>query len=239
MIALGILFNIIVIVIGGIVGFLVRKGMKNHYQDTLMMAMGVCVIFIGISGALKEMLIIDNGVINTTGTMMMISSFFIGSLIGEWLGIEKHIEQFGNWLKKKTNNDDDASFINGFVTASLTVCVGAMAVIGALQDGIMKDYSTLMAKGIIDMVIIMIMTTTLGKGCIFAAIPVGIFQGAITIFAKIVEPVMTMQALSNLSLTGSIMIFIVGVNLVWKKNIRVANMLPTLIFAVIFAFLPF
>ena len=204
-----------------------------------MMAMGVCVIFIGISGALKEMLIIDNGVINTTGTMMMISSFFIGSLIGEWLGIEKHIEQFGNWLKKKTNNDDDASFINGFVTASLTVCVGAMAVIGALQDGIMKDYSTLMAKGIIDMVIIMIMTTTLGKGCIFAAIPVGIFQGAITIFAKIVEPVMTMQALSNLSLTGSIMIFIVGVNLVWKKNIRVANMLPTLIFAVIFAFLPF
>lgn len=213
--------------------------MKNHYQDTLMMAMGVCVIFIGISGALKEMLIIDNGVINTTGTMMMISSFFIGSLIGEWLGIEKHIEQFGNWLKKKTNNDDDASFINGFVTASLTVCVGAMAVIGALQDGIMKDYSTLMAKGIIDMVIIMIMTTTLGKGCIFAAIPVGIFQGAITIFAKIVEPVMTMQALSNLSLTGSIMIFIVGVNLVWKKNIRVANMLPTLIFAVIFAFLPF
>ena len=114
-----------------------------------------------------------------------------------------------------------------------------MAVIGALQDGIMKDYSTLMANGIIDMVIIMIMTTTLGKGCIFAAIPVGIFQGAITIFAKIVEPVMTMQALSNLSLTGSIMIFIVGVNLVWKKNIRVANMLPTLIFAVIFAFLPF
>ena len=113
-----------------------------------------------------------------------------------------------------------------------------MAVIGALQAGIMKDYSTLIAKGIIDMVIIMIMTTTLGKGCIFAAIP-GIFQGAITIFAKIVEPVMTMQALSNLSLTGSIMIFIVGVNLVWKKNIRVANMLPTLIFAVIFAFLPF
>lgn len=239
MIGLGTLFNIIAIVIGGTVGFLVRKGMKNHYQDTLMMAMGVCVIFIGISGALKEMLIIDNGVINTTGIMMMISSFFIGSLIGEWLGIEKHIEQFGNWLKKKTNNDDDASFINGFVTASLTVCVGAMAVIGALQDGIMKDYSTLMAKGIIDMVIIMIMTTTLGKGCIFAAIPVGIFQGAITIFAKIVEPVMTMQALSNLSLTGSIMIFIVGVNLVWKKNIRVANMLPTLIFAVIFAFLPF
>lgn len=238
MIGLGTLFNIIAIIIGGIIGILIKKELKEHYQDTLMMAIGVCVIFIGISGTIKEMLIIDNGTIKTAGTMMMVSSFFVGSFFGEWLGIEKHIEQFGNWLKKKTNSNDDSSFVNGFVTASLTISVGAMAVIGALQDGIMGDYSTLMAKGVIDMVIIMIMTTSLGKGCIFAAIPVGIFQGVVTLFAKIIEPIMTVQALSNISLTGSIMIFIVGVNLVWKKNIKVANMLPTLIFAIIFAFLP-
>ena len=217
MIGLGTLFNIIAIIIGGIIGILIKKGLKEYYQDTLMMAIGVCVIFIGISGTIKEMLIIDNGTIKTTGTMMMVSSFFVGSFFGEWLGIEQHIEQFGNWLKKKTNSNDDSSFVNGFVTASLTISVGAIAVIGALHDGIMGDYSTLMAKGVIDMVIIMIMTTSLGKGCIFVAIPVGIFQGVVTLFAKIIEPIMTVQALSNISLTGSIMIFIVGMNLVWKK----------------------
>lgn len=129
MIGLGTLFNIIAIIIGGIIGILIRKGLKEHYQDTLMMAIGICVIFIGISGTLKEMLIIDKGTIEITGTMMMISCFFAGSFLGEWLAIEKHIEQFGNWVKKKTNNNDDSSFVNGFVTASLTISVGTMLLV--------------------------------------------------------------------------------------------------------------
>ena len=169
---------------------------------------------------------------------MLIGSFAIGALIGEWLDIESRMEQFGRWLKVKTGSEKDASFVDGFVTASLTVCIGAMAVVGSIQDGINGDYSILAAKAILDLIIVMIMTASMGKGCVFSAIPVAVFQGTITLLAKLLEPLMTEQALSNLSLTGSVMIFCVGVNLVWGKKIRVANLLPGLIVAVIWAFLP-
>ena len=130
------------------------------------------------------------------------------------------------------------AFVDAFVTASLTVCIGAMAVVGSIQDGIYGDISTLTAKAVLDMIIILVMTASMGKGCIFSAIPVGIFQGSVTLLARLIEPLMTEQALANLSLTGSAMIFCVGLNLVWGKKVRVANLLPGLIIAVIWAFLP-
>ena len=147
------------------------------------------------------------------------------------------MEQFGCWLKIKTGSEGDTSFVDGFVTASLTVCIGAMAVVGSIQDGINGDYSILAAKAVLDLIIVMIMTASMGKGCIFSAIPVAIFQGAITLLAGLLEPLMTEQALHNLSLTGSVMIFCVGVNLVWGKKIKVANLLPTLVVAVVWALL--
>ena len=173
------------------------------------------------------------------GTMMIIGSFAIGSLIGEILNIEKHLEHFGEWLKEKTKNDRDTKFVDGFVNTSLTVCIGAMAVVGAIQDGIAGDYSILAAKAVLDLIIVIIMTTSMGKGCIFSAIPVAIFQGCITILSRFIEPWMTEQALVNLSLTGSMLIFCVGVNLIWEKKFKVANMLPTIVIAVIWALLPF
>ncbi len=109
--------------------------------------------------------------------------------------------------------------------------------VGAIKDGISGDYSVLAVKGLLDMIIILVMTVSLGKGCIFSAVPVGIFQGLITLLAGLIEPVMTVQALSNLSLTGSVLIFCVGVNLVWGKIIKVANLLPAIFFAVMFAFI--
>lgn len=202
-----------------------------------MTATAVCVLFIGIGGALQEMLTISNGQLSSGGTMMMIGSFAIGALLGEWMNIELRLEQFGQWLKIKTGSSGDASFVDGFVTASLTVCVGAMAVVGAIQDGMEGDYSILAAKAILDFLIILIMTASLGKGCLFAAVPVAIFQGLLTILARFVKPFMTAAALSNLSLVGSIMIFCVGVNLLWNKGIRVANLLPGLVIAVLWAFL--
>ena len=202
-----------------------------------MTATAVCVLFIGIGGALQEMLTISNGQLSSGGTMMMISSFAIGALLGEWMNIELRLEQFGQWLKIKTGSSGDASFVDGFVTASLTVCVGAMAVVGAIQDGMEGDYSILAAKAILDFLIILIMTASLGKGCLFAAVPVAIFQGLLTILARFIKPFMTAAALSNLSLVGSIMIFCVGVNLLWNKGIRVANLLPGLVIAVLWAFL--
>ena len=135
--------------------------------------------------------------------------------------------------------EEDARFVDGFVTASLTVCIGAMAVVGCIQDGRQGDWSILAAKAILVMIIILVMTASMGKGCIFSAVPVGIFQGAITFLAVLAEPLMTEEAVSNLSLTGSMLIFCVGVNLVWGKKIRVANLLPAIFLAVVWAFLPF
>ena len=121
------------------------------------------------------------------------------------------------------------------MTASLTVCIGAMAVVGSIQDGISGDYSVLAAKAVLDLIIILVMTAAMGKGCIFSAIPVLLFQGTITLLSIFIEPVMTSAALSNLSLTGNILIFCVGVNLVWGKKIKVANLLPTIVIAVVWA----
>ena len=128
--------------------------------------------------------------------------------------------------------------MDAFVTASLTVCIGAMAVVGAIRDGISGDYSILAAKAILDMIIIFVMTASMGKGCIFSAIPVGIFQGVLTLLARLIEPLMTEAALANLSFVGSVLIFCVGLNLVWGKRVKVANLLPAMLFAILWAFLP-
>lgn len=235
---LGTIINVTAIVIGGLLGMLFGKKLKKRVQDTLMSAVAVCVLFLGIGGCLEEMLVITDDGVTTQGTMMMIGCFAIGALIGEWLNIDYHMEHFGEWLKIKTKSEHDSGFVDGFVTASLTVCIGAMAVVGAITDGLTGDYSILLAKAILDLIIIMIMTASMGKGCIFSAIPVGLFQGAITILAKFVEPLMTPEALSNLSLTGSMLIFCVGVNLLWGKKVKVANLLPAIFLAVGWAFLP-
>lgn len=237
MAGMGTIINVGAIIIGGILGLLFGNLLQKRYQEILMTAVAVCVLFIGIGGALQEMMTIQNGQLSSGGTMMMIGSFAIGSLLGEWLNIEQHLEQFGQWLKIKTKSSGDNRFVDGFVTASLTVCIGAMAVVGAIQDGIAGDYSILAAKAVLDLIIILILTATMGKGCVFSAVPVALFQGSITILAWMIEPLMTAAALSNLSLVGSIMIFCVGANLLWDLKIRVANMLPVLVIAVIWAFL--
>lgn len=238
MFGLGTIINVCGIVAGGVLGLLFGNRLEKRFQDTLMVATAVCVLFLGISGALQEMMTVVDNRLSSGGTMMMIGSFAIGALIGEWLNIEHHMERFGCWLKIKTGSSGDAGFVDGFVTASLTVCIGAMAVVGAIQDGIAGDYSTLAAKAVLDLIIIMIMTASMGKGCIFSAVPVALFQGSITLMARFIEPFMTEAALCNLSLVGSIMIFCVGANLLWNLRIRVANMLPALVIAVIWAFLP-
>lgn len=236
MIGLGTIINTAAIILGGLAGGIFGKRLTERYQDTLMKACGLCVIFLGIAGALEKMFVIQDGVIVSGRTMMMIASFAIGSLAGEWINIEHHMNRFGEWLKVKSGNSKDKIFVDAFVTASLTVCVGAMAIVGSIQDGILGDYNTLLMKAILDFVIICVMTASMGKGCAFSAIPVAIFQGSITLLAKAIEPIMTEPALNNLSLVGSMLIFCVGVNLVWEKKFKVANMLPAIVVAVVWAF---
>lgn len=231
MIGFGTILNVGGILLGGVAGMLFGKGLPKRFQETLMRAVALCVLFLGVGGCLQEMLAIVDGSLESGGTMMMIGSFAIGAILGELLDLEGKMERFGEWLKRKTKSDGDATFVDGFVTASLTVCIGAMAVVGAIQDGIRGDYSVLLAKAILDLIIVMILTASMGKGCIFSAIPVGLFQGAVTLLARQLEPLMTEPALSNLSLTGSMLIFCVGVNSIWGKKFKVANLLPTIFVA--------
>lgn len=237
MIGLGTIINTVAIIIGGLSGILFGKLLKERHQESLNMACGISVMFIGIAGAMEGMLTINDGVITSGQAMLVTLCIVLGTLIGEIINIEYFFEKFGQWLKLKTGSSRDSRFVNAFVTASLTVCIGAMAVVGAIQDGITGDWSILATKAILDFIIIMVMTCSLGKGCIFSAIPVLIFQGLITALASLLKPIMTDLAINYLSLVGSILIFCVGLNLVWGKKIRVANMLPAIVLAVIAALL--
>jgi len=238
MAGIGTIINVAGILAGGLLGLIFGKFMTERYQETLTMTCGICVIFIGISGTMEKMLAATSNGLAAQGSMMAIGSFVLGSLLGEWMNIEHHLEQFGLWLKEKTGSSGDKLFVDGFVTASLTVCIGAMAVVGSIQDALYGNCSILAAKAVLDLIIILVMTASMGKGCIFSAVPVGLFQGFITLLAKMIEPIMTDSALNNLSLTGSMLIFCVGVNLIWGKKIKVANMLPTLLIAVAWSAFP-
>ncbi|MDO5417505.1 MAG: DUF554 domain-containing protein [Lachnospiraceae bacterium] len=230
---IGTLINVACILLGGIAGCIAGNRLKENIRETLMTMTGIGVIVLGMGGAMAKMLSISDGNLVSGGTIMMIVSLAAGTLIGEILQIEDKIVKFGEWLKVKSHSTGDSAFVNGFVTASCTVCIGAMAVIGAIQDGISGDYSVLAAKGVIDAIIICIMAAAQGKGCIFSAIPVGIWQGTLTVAAMLAGDFLPVTALDNLSFVGSVLILCVGVNLVREKQIRVANVLPSILIAVI------
>lgn len=177
MFGLGTIINVTAIVAGGVMGLLFGKKLTERYQSNLMMASALCVLFIGVSGCMEQMLKLTENGLSSSGSMMMIACFAVGALLGEWIDLDTKMERFGEWLKEKTKSDGDNAFVDAFVTASLTVCIGAMAVVGSIRDGIYGDYSILTAKAVLDMIIVAIMTASMGKGCIFSAIPVGMFQG--------------------------------------------------------------
>ena len=242
---MGTLINVVAIIGGGLIGLVAGKLINERFQKTISLAMGLGIIALAVSGFVAEMLSISQSGsafdITTHGTYVILFSLVLGGIIGELIDIDSQMERLGTWLKMKTGNARDIAFVDGFVTASLTVCIGAMAVLGAIIDGVSGDYSLLVTKAILDFVIIMVMTASMGKGCIFAAIPVGLWQGAITLLAKALEPIMNDLALSNLSLVGNILIFCVGINIIieGRGRIKVANLMPAIIFAVIAAYIPF
>ena len=237
MIGFGTILNTLAIVAGGLLGGLFGRFLGENVQDGVIKACGISTLFIGLSGTLEKMLSVENGVVVSSGSMLIIACLVIGGIVGELLDIEGGFERFGGWLKIKSGNAKDKRFVEAFVTASLTVCIGAMAIVGSIADGLTGDYSILATKSILDLVIIMVMSCSLGKGAVFSAIPVAIFQGSITVLAGLLRPIMTTGALNNLSLVGNVLIFCVGVNLVWGKHVKVANLLPGIVVAVVAAFL--
>jgi len=229
MIGLGTIVNVAAIVVGGCLGTFLRGGLKEHYQTALTRSLGLATMFIGIAGALPGMLEVVDGQFVGKDTLGMILALALGTLIGEFLDFDGLLERLGRWLKERAARSDDARFVEGFVTASLVVCVGAMAIVGSIQDGLTGNPATLYTKSILDFTIVMVFASTYGRGAIFSALPVGVLQGSVTLLAGLVAPLFTPVIIANLSFLGSILIFCVGVNLVFDNRFRVANMLPALV----------
>jgi uncharacterized protein len=237
LIGLGTIVNSGAVIVGGVAGTLLKSGIPERYKKIVMQGIGLAVLFIGISGTIKEMLtIIAGNKLDRQFVMLMIFSLVIGGLIGEFLKIEKRLESLGIWFQGKIPSRG-GSFSDGFVTASLVYCVGAMAIVGALEDGLMSNTSTLFAKSILDGVTAVVFAATLGIGVAFSAVPVFVYQGSITLLAGVVKPWLTYTVISQMSLVGGILIFAIGINLLEIKKINVGNLLPAVFIPVIYYFL--
>lgn len=233
MIGLGTIINAAAILLGGILGLLFGKLLKADMQKILVCACGLSVIFIGAEGCLTRLRLSEYG------GLVIIVCLCLGGLIGELIGIERGTERLGEWLKIKFRSEKDNTFVDGFVSTSITVCVGAMAIIGPMNDALYGDISILLAKSILDCVILFAMTSSLGKGCIFSLIPCVAIQGFFTLFAKLIQPLLTEAALFDLSMVGNVLIFCVGINLVFGNKIKTANFLPAVVLAVAAGLLSF
>ena len=217
------------IVLGGFIGLFFGRYLSETMQKSLVAVTGVCVLLIGILGLASEMLIVTDGKLTCANPLMLILCLVLGTAVGEWFDLEAWIERFGVWLKARSGSEKDPGFLNAFV------CIGAMAVVGAVEDGLSGNIAMLEAKAVLDAIIIMVMAASLGRGCLFSAIPVGLLQGSMTVLAVWLKPFMTEAVLSAISAVGSAMIFCVGLNLVFALKIRVANTLPALVLAVLWA----
>lgn len=235
MIGLGTIINVIAIVIGSVTGILLHKFIPDRLQKTVVSGVGLSVCFVGISGVISKMLTYDKGAFNTKDTMLMVASLVIGAFIGELLNIEKQLERFGDFCKShiKTKKQN-ARFTEGFVSASLLFCVGAMAIVGSLEDGLSGNYSTLFAKSLMDGTISIFFAATMGTGVILSVLPVAIYQGAITLLAGVIKPLLSDVLISQISLVGSVLIFAIGLNMVANTKIKIGNLLPAVLVPVFY-----
>ncbi len=231
----GTLINAALIIVGALFGLLFKKLMPERLKNTLLQAVGLIVIFVGIGGAISATLTLSEGVFGTKDTLVMILAMVFGTIIGELINIEKQLDRIGAFCQKKlVNGDAKSTFAEGMVTASLIFVVGAMAVVGSLDNGIRGDNSTLVAKGIIDCITAMVLASTLGIGVMFSAVPILIYQGAISLLGVYIEPFLTDAVISQMSFTGSILIFAIGINMLWSKKVKVGNMLPAIFMPILF-----
>ena len=228
---LGTIINTAAVILGGLLGMALKNGISQKMQDSLMQACGVATIFIGISGTLSKMLVIEDGAITTQGTLLLILSLVIGALLGELLDLEAKMEVLGERIKSAVKAENDNKFVDGFVNVSLIICVGAMAIVGSIQDGISGDYSMLAAKAILDLIIVMVFASSYGLGAVFSAGAIFIYQGAITLLAMAFGSFASENLINALSFVGSALIFCVGINISFGKRFRVGNLLPALVVA--------
>jgi len=211
---LGSIVNSISVVLGSILGILINKGIKEEYKNIVMDAVGLTVVVMGIMSAIQ-----------TENIILVIISMALGSVIGEAIGIEQKLDKLGDGLEKKFGKGN-SNFSKGFVTGSLVFCIGAMAIVGALESGLRGDNSTLFAKSVLDGIASVIFASTFGIGVAFSAISVLVYEGAISLLASFLSNLLSTQAIAEMSSVGGILIMAIGLNVLGIKKLNVGNMLP-------------
>ena len=219
---LGTLVNAGAIAAGGAVGLLLRGGISSRYSTTVMQAMSLAVLLIGLSNALK-----------TNQVLLLILCLAVGSILGESMRIEDRMEEAGNWFQKRFSVGGEG-FSRGFVTTSLLFCVGALAIVGSLESGLAGDHRTLFAKSLIDGIASVVFASTLGLGVLFSSVSVLIYQGAITLSASLISKFLTAEVINEMSAVGGLLIAAVGCNMLEIKRIRVGNMLPAIFLPLVY-----
>jgi uncharacterized membrane protein YqgA involved in biofilm formation len=219
---LGTIVNTLAIIVGSLIGLLFRGGIPEKFSRTLMQAMGLAVVLIGITTALK-----------TDAILLVIVSLAIGSFLGELLGIEDRLEQLGHWMGRRFVGQREG-VAKGFVNASLLYCVGAMAIVGSLESGLSGNHQTLFAKSIIDGIGSVLFASTLGIGVLFSAVSVFIYQGVITLGASFLKQFLVPEVVGQMSAVGGLLILAIGIGLLEIKKINIGNMLPAIFIPLIY-----
>ncbi len=223
----GTIVNVAAIVAGSLLGLLLKRGLPQRVEETLMKVMGISVIVIGLNGVIGSMFTVGaDGGLSSSGELLMLCSLVIGAVVGELLGIDDRLNRFGSYIEAKTKAD---GFSRGFVSASIIYCVGAMAIIGSLNDGLTGDSSVLLIKSALDGVNSIIFGASLGVGVAFSAIPVLVYQGGISLLAGVIAPLISDALLNNICAVGYVMVACIGLNVAGLSKIRVANLLPALL----------
>ncbi|MDI9494592.1 MAG: DUF554 domain-containing protein [Bacillota bacterium] len=219
---IGVFVNTATVIIGSAIGLLFKKGISKRFTDAIMIGIGLCTIYIGISGALKG-----------ENTLILIVSIVVGAVIGTWLDIDGRINALGDWIGKRFKKADsgNVSIAEGFVTASLLFCIGALTIVGSLNAGLTGDNEMLFTKSLLDLISSAILSVSLGIGVMFAAAFVLIFQGSIVLLAQSLQPVLTDSVIAEITCAGSVMIIALGLNLIGLAKIKVANYLPAIFVA--------
>lgn len=219
---LGTFVNCLAIIAGSLVGLLFKNGIPERYNHTIMQAVGLCVILVGLKTAF-----------GCEDLIVVIISLAIGAVAGEMMAIEASLERLGNFLEKKFSSPG-STFSTGFVTASLLYCVGSMAIVGSLESGLLAKHDTLFAKSCLDGITGIVLASSLGIGVMFSAGPVLIYQGAITLAAGLLKPFLVPAVISQMSGAGGLLIMAIGINLLLNQKIKVGNMLPAVFIPLVY-----
>lgn len=234
MLVQGSVANAAVIIGGALLGMLIKGKLSERFKTIIMQALGLSVIIIGLSGTLSAIFrVASDGKLENKDIMVMIICLVVGSIIGEAINIEQKLNRFAEFIQKKLPGSG-GNFSVGFVTATLLFCVGAMAIVGSLEEGLTGNADTLYAKSILDCISSIIFSATLGIGVLFSAIPVLLYQGSITLLAGSLKPLLTPEVISQMSLVGNILILGIGLNILEIRSIKVANMLPAVFLPILY-----